>query len=601
MSPRANRTNRTASMHPSNPMLPKCRSARRARTRRGSIYLIALGTSLIVVCLGLASLNAARTNRRLNNGTTDHAAARALARSGIESAQKQIQINTAWRTQLANKTISLQTPSIGTINLTYTDPVDANLSNNSLQPVIVKSEGRYNNSVSKLTALLEPQQQLYPACRAAIVAKNDIGFWWCSLSSNHWAVAGDEIIATAFFVNINCYAANNITGFGMNQRRVRGGPWPQDAPNMDPLSATYMGKFYSDIGTVLSAADLPTAGTELLKNPSFDVDITNWSTVGSCKLTRDTSKKSSGAASCSVTLRTTVDSTPAATVTEHIQETGDYSLSFAVRPTIDQYFNGVLYIESTGESPQSFNFSSLKLCKANEWTTCTGTVEPSWKGALTKAEIRIRSDKKNDYNIDACQLTNTNWDSSKRYIDGRILSDTENPYGSRTPNPLGVYVINANNDQLVITNARIRGTLIVNNASSVLITNSVLWDPVGKNYPAIISTSSITDSTSSSSLDESKVGVDFNTVTTPYQGTSNTNATDQYSAGIVGPVVSLNDISLDGQVAYTGPIMAGDSIDVTSSNLQINFPSDIIHNPPPGFCPTTPTMRYISSSLQQVP
>jgi hypothetical protein len=153
----------------------------------------------------------------------------------------------------------------------------------------------------------------------------------------------------------------------------------------------------------------------------------------------------------------------------------------------------------------------------------------------------------------------------------------------------------------LIRDSRINGTIAVLDASKVELSNSIQWTPNGNNYPALIANAPIDDLTSSTVLSESSIGFNLNPASSPYLGVSNTNGTDNFPSAINGAIVSTKDILLGGQSALTGPIMSNQLIRVTSTNLTITFPSDLITNPPPGFCSDPARMRWVSSSVQTVP
>ena len=78
-------------------------------------------------------------------------------------------------------------------------------------------------------------------------------------------------------------------------------------------------------------------------------------------------------------------------------------------------------------------------------------------------------------------------------------------------------------------------------------------------------------------------------------------ADDNYPTVIAGAILSNRDILLQGVSTISGPVMSNQTITVKSTGLVINFPSDMILNPPPGFFADPPAMRLIPSSVQSVP
>ena len=575
------------------------------RRRQGSIYLAALGSSLIIACLGLASLQSARVQRRLNLGSNDLTNARILAKAGIEFGQRQTQSSSSWRSSVAASSTTTQSVNGGNFTVSLTDPSDGVLGNSNLDPVLVTSTGTYGSARTKLSALLEPQKQIFPSCRAALFANRNIEITDGKIASNHWALCGNQMNVFGSGVSnidLNCFAVGGFSGSGFSQRKVSNSVWPIESPNLNPTASDFVAKYYLDNGVLLQAIDLPTGGTELMKNPGVEVDLSNWNVGIGCQLTRNTGRKYSGVASCMVSSRLLPSASPFFNVLEHIREGRTYTFSFAVLSNEDQDFNGTLSIESTGGLPKLFDATTSKVTAyANVWTIVSSSFTPDWIGALTKAELRFKGSTLNNYWADSVSLTNPEWQVGKRYIDANILSNTRNPYGARTLSPLGIYVIDTPGEQLIIRDSRIRCTLVVKNALSVQIERSMLWDPVGINFPALISMTKIIDVTNSNDLKEKDIGIDFNPPGDAYNGTADTDGSDSYAEGLVGAVVSLGDIELKGDVNYSGPIYSGNDVKIQTQNLKINYDSNAIQNPPPGFYPSNPKMEYVSGSIQQAP
>lgn len=106
------------------------------RRRRGSIYLMMLGASLLVLVIGLAAVIGARDQHRDSEGVIAAAKARIMAESGVEVALERINADAAWRTTY---TSGVWTPAetIGdaTLSLRFVDEGDADLADNDTDPV----------------------------------------------------------------------------------------------------------------------------------------------------------------------------------------------------------------------------------------------------------------------------------------------------------------------------------------------------------------------------------------------------------------------------------------------------------------------------------
>ena len=117
--------------------------------RRGSVYILVLGASLLVAAIGISSLLAARVQRRTVNLTADLMQARELARSGIERVMWGAEtdyLGWFWRPMLENGDYENRALGAGTFSVTGVDPVDGNLTNDNADPVVLTSEGVYGDA-----------------------------------------------------------------------------------------------------------------------------------------------------------------------------------------------------------------------------------------------------------------------------------------------------------------------------------------------------------------------------------------------------------------------------------------------------------------------
>ncbi len=578
-----------------------CKKRFLSTKRAGSIYVVAMGTSLIVVCLAVASLQSVRVQRRINEEISQIANARKVAQSGIEFAQQRILTDPSWRTFFTHGIPVARTTTGGSFSVTLTDPDDGVIANQSTDPILVTSTGTFGSARHKLTAYLEPQRQLFAACRSSLYAPTNILFNSCTITSNQWAYCNNLITASSNpIVNVNCLAASiGGTSSSFSQRAIQGGVWPMDKPDLLPTSSTYVGKYYIDNGVTINAIDLPTGGTELIKNGSFEIDTTNWTGMF-CTLTRDTSKKKVGTASCLVSGQGFI-STPVQDISEHMIMGHNYSVSLWVRTTEDQFIYPIISLTCSGSFFPIIKSGASVPVLNGVWTQISDTINVTWMGTLTNAQFEIGSEKSSDYNIDALSLLDANHVVGTRYIENVVLGNTANPFGSGIISVNGIYSINVPGEILLIRDSRINASLVVQNSNKVEIRNAISWEPSGRNFPALIANAPIDDLTSITSLSEATIGVNLNPSTSPYQSVSDTDATDSYPSLLSGAIVSTGDILLGGLSTLSGPVHSGTNINVTSSNLNINFPSDIILNPPPGFFADPPKMRLITSSVQSAP
>jgi len=557
-----------------------------------------MGTSLIVVCLAVASLQAVRVQRRINDELSQTVNAKKLAQSGIEFAQHRILTDPSWRTFFSNGTAVKRTTTGGSFSVILTDPVDGIISKQTTDPIVVTSTGSFGSASQKLTAYLEPQSQLFAACRSSLYAPTSRAFNNCTITANQWAYCDKTISASSNpDVNMNCLAGS-LSGKSscFKQRAIAGGIWPMAKPDLVTTSTSYVGKYYIDNAVTINASDLPTGGTELIQNGSFEIDTANWTGMN-CTLTRDTSQKKGGTCSCLVSGQGFL-SNPGQNITEQMIIDRNYNVSFWIRTTEDQIIAPIIYLTGSGSFLPVVRAGAGVSVLSGVWTQVSSTLNVTWVGTLTKAEFQISSTKSSNYHFDAVSIIDAERVPGTRYIENVLIGNTRNPFGTNSVSANGIYSINTPGERILIRNCRINATIVVPASSNVQIGNAVSWEPIGRNFPTLIANAPIDNLTTITSLSEATIGVNLNPVGSPYRGVSDIDASDSYPSLITGAIVSTGDILLGGLSTLSGPVHSGTNINVTSSNLNINFPSDIILNPPPGFFADPPRMRLITSSLQ---
>jgi hypothetical protein len=120
-------------------------------------------------------------------------------------------------------------------------------------------------------------------------------------------------------------------------------------------------------------------------------------------------------------------------------------------------------------------------------------------------------------------------------FDGKILSATSNPWGDT--NAEGIYFVKipSGSCKLVISNSRIKATLLVeiDDKGLLELKTGVIWEPPAPNYPSMIAKGLVAGKVDvmidgSGTLDEASAGCNFNPPGFPYRGSENTNTTDTH-------------------------------------------------------------------------
>jgi hypothetical protein len=134
----------------------RCRPAAGVR-RRGSAYLMVLGTAMLVSLLGLSAMVLTRVERRADAAVQDAARARLLAQSAVELAMQRIADHGTWRTGHVSGVWTADIPlGDGTISYRLVDEIDGNLASSTGAPVVLDGRGRYGVATRYVRVTLAP-------------------------------------------------------------------------------------------------------------------------------------------------------------------------------------------------------------------------------------------------------------------------------------------------------------------------------------------------------------------------------------------------------------------------------------------------------------
>ncbi len=164
----------------------------------GSIYVVVLGTSLLLTVIGLSALTLARVNARINGQAGDSVQAEVIAESGIEYMLSLIANDPNWRTTYqSGVATSERLFGSGGITLKLVDEADGNLANNNTDPVRVYSTGRVNRSVRVYSAVIGPVAQPYTCLNVPAVAGSSMSFGTDSITGTPTLASNGSFSATS--------------------------------------------------------------------------------------------------------------------------------------------------------------------------------------------------------------------------------------------------------------------------------------------------------------------------------------------------------------------------------------------------------------------
>jgi hypothetical protein len=193
--------------------------------RRGITYVAVLGTTLIVMTLGLAGLMAARSQARASNSLNDAVDARLNALAGIEFARLQITQNSNWRSNYSNGAWATNQPiGAGTMSVSVVNP-NGGLNHSWYDPVTVTSTGVKNSAthISQVTLVAQPIP--FTCLNAAATANSAISFSLLTTVNGFNQVLASNVSVTSLSLSPiypNVEAVVSIVGTGFQGTTTAG-------------------------------------------------------------------------------------------------------------------------------------------------------------------------------------------------------------------------------------------------------------------------------------------------------------------------------------------------------------------------------------------
>lgn len=554
---------------------------RATHPRRGSIYIIVVGTSLLVSLLGLSALLQQHVNRRTFRSTFDTVQARNNAFTALRIGVLLTKNDPDWRYAYPNGVWEQDVIlAKGTYTLLGEDPSDSDLADNATEPVVLTGIGMYGDVTHKTQITLIPANRGFTCLEAALHSNIDVLVEGATLNNDQLISANRNVDADTAAVNCDAEAVNAIVGNTFNGTTTSG-ITTRTMPDVNDVFA-----YYLDNGTVIDRDSLPLGYSNVLSNPGFESGTTAWSGAG-CTVTQDPAEFVGGVASGKVTGRTDYRDGPEQVVTEVIQNgvTCDVGAWVKTNSTMNVDMTVSLRIDSSGDGVQWFDSSFLNVIDTDGWKQITGSLTPTWTGTLNSASLLVTTENGDpvmDFHVDDLLFKES---GSERTIHNKVLSPNSNPFGPTT-NKLGIYIIDLATARIFIKNTRIVGTLVLirpSSASRIGGGSAVNWEPAVAGFPALlVDNGDITINPSDSGLNESAGQINFNPPGTPYQGNEDVDQLDIYSSEIKGLIYSTKKIKLKNRPTITGAVIADDDVEVWDT-LNLTWNPAYLTNPPPGF------------------
>ncbi len=135
-------------------------STKRIHRRQGSLYIVVLGTAMIVSLLGLSALTVHRITRRSYEESNDLFQARQNALTALKMGMLRIEQDPDWRYTFPNGVWEADSNIYGSGSGTYSidgqDPTDSDLTDSPTDPLVLTGIGKTGNAIQKVKITFVP-------------------------------------------------------------------------------------------------------------------------------------------------------------------------------------------------------------------------------------------------------------------------------------------------------------------------------------------------------------------------------------------------------------------------------------------------------------
>ena len=574
--------------------------------RRGSIYIMTLGTALIVGMLAAAGLLAVRTQRRHVDLTQDMLQARLNAQTGLEMALFRFESTPDWRAQLATDAWNTDaTTGYGTYRFAGIDPEDGDLLDGEFDPVLLTATGGSRSAVQKIEVRLKIRHPGMNCLKTVIHSKGDLVFDSTDITGNRAVSSDGKLSATngsQVYVDAEAKGAINASGGSVfHADTTNEGDWPREMPAA-PFAYCLAN------GTPIDASDLPLCDAQLLTNVAMADATNNWSAFGSCTLTLNTDQSQTQWCIL-VDGRSGPMDGPSQDITNSIQSGETYAVTADAKAVSgSMHMRLSLQTVSTGGGTQFFSGPWVTV-GSSAFATVAGSLTPTWTGSLIEAKWFLESEASSDaFKFDDAGLRVANAPAGTLAIHRTVLSPNSNPFGAGTTNPQGIYVVDCGGDPISIKDCRIVGTLVIlgNDKTDSILHGSInlapvieSQDPSDTNLPILLLDKDFCLSTSDTDLDEGLANVNCNPTGTPYEGSDDSDKEDTYPSLLNGLVYAKGNLSVTSSLRLHGVMVVAGKATFTEATVNATYnPIYYWDNAPPDF-QTDPVIELVPGTFRQ--
>jgi hypothetical protein len=209
----------------------RTKTSKRQRAR-GTAYVLVLCIAMLVTIIGVAALTVARLQLRSSALSSDAEEARLNAQSAIELTKAWCYLNPNWRdTRKVGEWVNGQAIGNGSFSVSADDPIDNDLSNNPLDPVVITATGFKGRARQQIQVTLQPAPIADTCLQAAVFSGGSLTVNTGRLGATGLvATNGNMIVSSGALLDADAEAAGTISGAGYLGNRT-GGVAPRKAPD----------------------------------------------------------------------------------------------------------------------------------------------------------------------------------------------------------------------------------------------------------------------------------------------------------------------------------------------------------------------------------
>lgn len=182
------------------------------------------------------------------------------------------------------------------------------------------------------------------------------------------------------------------------------------------------------------------------------------------------------------------------------------------------------------------------------------------------------------------QLTDLTYSSGSYRIEKQLLADSVNTITGKL-DPNGVYFIDCAGSSVVLSQSRLRCTLVlIDPGSNSIVEGSVHWEAAKSNYPILLIDGKLELATTRTPLRESDAATNFNPSQLPFRGMSDTTTNSVYPSQLRGLIYASGNVSFSNssEIELQGSLVTGSKL-TGSGKLFVQSRDIFKANPPPGF------------------